>query len=450
MTYCLLALLLLAPQQRRPAQEDPDDQQKQVKTLVAQILRLAASEPAVYGVDTRIRTAEVLTAKYPPMAREVLQDARAELTGITALDEQDRARVRLVRSFAPLDLEEAERLAGSFRHGTDRDYVAESYDQLFQFFEKSPEDARRMIHHGLAAGAFRMVSASLQLEEWKTKNPEAATGLFAEMLGAFPVESPHAEDVAYLLDQTKKIVRLSRPLAVQAIDKALSASTSESLRLPASDDTKSGRKATSEKLLRQIASILNSLDPGLLERYKEQRKELDLPPLPKDPPAKQEQKADDNTPDLSGFAYSEALSRARKLEDPGNVAGSLIELSRREDFTAQQRTSIALEALSVTAKLPVLEDRLFGLAMISRDFARRGESAHAAFAAQLLSETFTKVCDCPTATCTLGKEKFDCMQNVEDFAEYLDEFKISPESMNLQNISLEARLLVLKLHARLK
>jgi hypothetical protein len=435
-TYYLLALLLFAP---------APSERKQVDALVTQILRLGASEPAVYGVDTRMRAAEVLTAKYPQLAREVLHDAQAELSGIAVPAEREHMRVRLVRALAPVDLQEAERLTQSFPHGTDGDYVAEAYDQLNLYFEKHPDDALRMIHHGLAAGAFRMTSASRQLEDWRAKDPEAATGLFAEMLGAFPVESPHSEDVFYLLDQTTKILKLNRALSVQAIDKALSAATSESLRIPAADD----KQATRERLLRDIASVLNSLDPGLLERYKEQRKELDVPPLAEKPPPKQDKKPDNVEPDLSGLPYAEALTRARKLADPSDRAGALIDISRREELTAQQRTSVALEALSASAKLPVLDDRLFALAMISRDFARRGEPANAALAAQLLSETFTKVCDCSSATCTHDKVKFDCMQNVEDFAEYLDEFKISPESMNLQNISLEARLLVLKLYALL-
>lgn len=392
-----------------------------------------------------MRTAEVLAAKYPRIAREALHDAQAELSGIAVPAEQERMRVRLVRALAPLDLEEAERLTQSFRHGTDRDYVAEAYDQLYLFFEKNPEAALRMIHHGLAAGAFRMTSASRKLEDWKTKDPEAATGLFVEMLGAFPVESPHSADVLYLLDQTKQVLKLNRALSIQAIDKALSAATSESLRIPVGDD----KQAIRERLLRNIASVLNSLDQGLLQRYKEQRKELDLAALAEKPPPKEDKKPDDVEPDLSGFTYAEALARARKLEDLSARASALIDISRREELTAQQRSSVALEALSTTAKLPQLDDRLFGLAMISRDFARRGEPANAALAAQLLSDNFSKVCDCPSATCTHGEQKFDCMQNVEDFAEYLDEFKISPESMNLQNISLEARLLVLKLHTLL-
>lgn len=433
MTTYLLALLLFAP---------APSERKQVDALVTQIARLAASEPAVYGVDTRLRTAEVLTAKYSALAREVLHDAQAELSGIAVPAEREHMRVRLVRALAPLDLEEAERVTQSFPHGTDQDYLAQAYDQLNLYFEKHPVDALRMIHHGLAAGAFRMTSASRQLEDWKTKDPEAATALFAEMLGAFPLESPHSEDLFYLLDQTKQMLKLNRALSVQAIDKALSAATSDSLRTPAADD----KQAIRERLLREIAAVLNSLDPGLLERYKEQRKELDLPPLAEKPPPKEDKKPDNVEPDLSGLPYAEALTRARKLEDLSDRAGAMIELSRREELTAQQRTSVALEALSTSAKLPALDDRLFALAMISRDFARRGEPANAALAARLLSETFSKVCDCPSATCKQGDVKFDCMQNVEDFAEYLDEFKISPESMNLQNISLEARLLVLKLH----
>ena len=42
-------------------------------------------------------------------------------------------------------------------------------------------------------------------------------------------------------------------------------------------------------------------------------------------------------------------------------------------------------------------------------------------------------------------EEYDCLSSLQDFAEYLEEFKITPESMGLSNISLDARLLVLKL-----
>jgi hypothetical protein len=152
---------------------------------------------------------------------------------------------------------------------------------------------------------------------------------------------------------------------------------------------------------------------------------------------------------LSGFTYSEALARARKLDNLLARTGALIDISRREELTAQQRTSVSSEALSTAGKLPLSGDRLFAMAMISRDFARRNDLANAGFAAQLLSETYAKVCECHAANCKHGDEDFDCMQDVEDFAEYLEEFKIPAEAMSLDNISLQARLLVLKLHALL-
>jgi len=203
-------------------------------------------------------------------------------------------------------------------------------------------------------------------------------------------------------------------------------------------------------MFREIAALLGSIDPALLKRYKDARKELDLPVQPEKEEKAKEEKKDDEEPDLSPFPYSEALARARKLENPTARTVALITISRREELTAQQRASVATEALSAANKMPVSGDRLFGLAMISRDFARRGELANAGLAAQLLLETYNKVCGCAAATCQQADEKFDCMQNVEDFAEYLDEFKISADALSLDNISLQARLLVLKLHALLK
>src|SRR5579863_1202854 len=97
---------------------------KQVTSLVAQIRRLAASEPVVYGIDTRLKAADALTGKYPKVAKELLRDAQAALGGVTAPAEQDGLRVGIVKRMAPLDLGEAERLIGSIRRGGDDDYVA--------------------------------------------------------------------------------------------------------------------------------------------------------------------------------------------------------------------------------------------------------------------------------------------------------------------------------------
>src|ERR1700687_5224102 len=126
MATLVLALLLFAPQQPERSAE-----QKQVEVLIAQIRRLAASEPAIYGVDTRLRTAEAVAGKYPKLARELLHDAEAEVRGVNLQDERDHIRIRIIHAFAPLDLEEAERLAKSLRRGADQDYIAQAYDQIY-------------------------------------------------------------------------------------------------------------------------------------------------------------------------------------------------------------------------------------------------------------------------------------------------------------------------------
>ncbi len=425
----LLALLLLA---QHP---EPTAEQKQITALVSQIRRLAASEPAVFGIDTRLKTADALTARYPKIAKDLLRDAQAALSGVIVPNEQDGMRVRIVELMAPLDLEEAEHIIGSIRHGRDEDYVAQAYDKLVAYLARRHHDTREMISKGLQSGGFRSGSAAKLLEDSKAADPAVATSLFAEILGAFPTESPGERDVYYLLDCTKQTVGLSRPLAVEAIDKAISAALSDKL------------QTARPKMLREITALLNSIDPELLERYKTERKELNLANTTEETPKpEQEQKREDDLPDLSDLPYVEALSRVRKVADALIRTGALIEISRREDITAQQRSSVASEALSAASKLPIDESRLMALAMLSRDFARRNEPANAAFAAQLLSETYSKACDCQNATCEHGDDRFDCLELVQSFAEYLDEFKISPESMNLDNISLEARLLVLKLY----
>jgi hypothetical protein len=302
---------------------------------------------------------------------------------------------------------------------------------------KNHRDPRETISKGLAAGGFRSGSAEQMLQNLKTSDPAGAVELFSEILSAFPAQSANEQDFYYLLECTKAIEGLNRPLAVEAIDKALRAAVSQKMRV---------KPPEKQKMLRQIAAQLRSIDPELLERYKSENEELSSAISGPEIAKPEEERKADNTPNLSDLPYSDALSAAQKIEDPGEKTGALIEIYRREAISSQQRASVASEALSAAAAMPITNDRLTALAMISRDFARINQPASAGFAAQLLSETFTKACDCESASCERNGEKFDCLDLIGLFAEYLDEFKISPESMNLNNISLEARLLILKLY----
>ena len=157
------------------------------------------------------------------------------------------------------------------------------------------------------------------------------------------------------------------------------------------------------------------------------------------------EKSDDDGPDLTGVPYSAALERALALKNPMTRAGALIELSRREELTPRQQARVAADALSAVNQMPFGGDRLFGLSMLSRDFAKHGDLAKAALTAQMLSESYTKVCSCGSPVCEANGDKLECVDLVNDYAEYLDELHFTQESLGLNNISLEARLLILRL-----
>lgn len=426
----LLALPLLLFAQAQPA---ATAKQKQIDSLIAQIRRLAVSEPAVYGVDTRLRLGQALSVRYPKLALESYRDAADSLTGVPDPDDQERLRVRTVELLGRLDIGEGEQLIRSVRREHDHDYVAQAYDRLYLLLENRPADARRMVSKGLAAGAFRMVSAARLLESAASGgDANGAVRIYTEILAAFPGESPDAEDLSYLLHQTVLIAPLNRQVALEGALKALRAVPSLS-------------KDAQRRIFPAVSKLLADLDPELLERYRTEHAELtDLEPA--EEPKKKETT---DTPDLSNLPYPAALDAARAMPDPADRFISLLLISRRETVSSQQRASVATEALTAAAKMSVPEDRLLALAMVSRDFARNGELASAGLAAQVLLENYNKVCDCPTSTCGKDEKKVDCVDDVQQFAEYLDEFKVAPESMSLNNISLESRLLILKLRTLL-
>ena len=441
----LIPLLLF----QRTVAVDPrvPDKAKQAQNLIAQIQRLAASEPGAYGIDTRLLLVDAVHLKYPAVAKDMLRDSVGALSGVKDPARQNGLRVRIVERLAPFDLTEAEELARTLARVNGEDYPGTAYDSLCAFLEGHREEQRRMLTRGLAAGAFRMQHAVGELKHEIDSGSSSAQALFSEILSAFPASAPAEEDVFLLIDLAGDIRPVSQPLTLQAIDKALDAATSEKLQLKIDPDDKS-RKPRQEMLAR-ISKLIGSMDPEVAQRYRERLQELH-DEMPAQSP---------KTSELSGMGlggkpddapYADALESARKQDDLSRRVEALIDLSRREDITPQQRASVASEAVSAALKLPIGGDRLVALAMLSRDFARRNELESAAQAAQYLSDSYGKVCDCPDGYCEHNHEPFDCIDLVESFAEYLDEFKISSEAMALNNISLQSRLLVLKLKELLK
>jgi hypothetical protein len=202
-------------------------QQKPIEPLIGQIRRLAASEPVVFGIDTRLRAAKVLPASSSKLAAELLRDDESELAGVEDRGEQSALWVQIAAAWGRFDLEQAERAIQSLRRTEEHDYAAEAYDQLYLLFEQEPKQARRVISDGLKNGGFRMIGASRMLESYAASDRAAATALFSEMLTAFPSNSFFAPDILYLRDQIKLIIGVNRSLAQQATDIAVQASRSQ-------------------------------------------------------------------------------------------------------------------------------------------------------------------------------------------------------------------------------
>lgn len=359
------------------------------------ILRLAASEPVEYSIDTRLKLAEAIVQKYPDRAKRQLRDAEASLSGIQDAGVQNTWRVRLVGAFAPLDFEEADRLTRSIGSDRKNDRLAQGYDLLYANLRGRDQD--EFIVEAIRAGAFRLQCASQRLSALKVSSPPLATALLEALLHSFP-DSPDKRDIDYLEERANEMQAVDSETASRALKKVHSAA------------------AIAKK---QTAA----------------------------PKPEVKDDAEDQPPDFSKLPSADATERVPKLASAAARASAIIDLSRREGLTRQQQARLAAEALSAVGQMKLGEDRLIGLAMLSRDFAKRHEPASAALAAQMLSESFTKMCQCgPQCDAGHGPEpETDCVSLVNDFAEYLDEMNFTQESFGLNNISLEARLLILKL-----
>src|SRR5262249_17003982 len=223
----------------------------------------------------------------------------------------------------------------AFPRDRDMDFLAQAYDQIYL-----AHPSRDLIDKAFAAGAFRMVSASRLLEAPQPSDPEVASSLFSELAAAFPVENPGSEDILYLLRVAGYVAKWNRQLALEAIDKAVSAA-----------DGSDGPNRT--KLMSEVAGLLSSIDPQLLKRYQAPIKDLAL-----HQPDSEEKKDPEHDPaaasgKLQKLPFADAVEGARQIEEPLDRTFAFIELSRREELSPQQRSSLASEALTNAAKIPM-------------------------------------------------------------------------------------------------
>ncbi len=354
------------------------------KEILDRIEAIAASEPPVIAVDTRVRTAKILAAKQPGEARRLL----AEATSLTYSFTDPRTRGILFTSIweqlKPLDPQEAESLIAA-----------------------------------LPLSAYTSTALQVHLRDTIKQNPDRAAVEFTALIAAFP-SNPSAEDLRQLLDFVQMMGIYSPDLTRDALAKARAAFKDR--RFKASRADRSYIEDSIEALLSHSTrpDRPRAQDDGNYKR-----------------------------PDVKGMDAMEIVSLARKLE-PLPAIEILIDLiDDDKELPLPRRVAIAAEALELSQRLPVGDDRLAAQAILARQLYQYGDPLKAAAAAQLLADSFAKLYDCESAACIAIKLDDPPGDVIYSFAEYLSDHDLQPADLGLNHPSLNARMLLLDLEQSL-
>ncbi|MDX2151554.1 MAG: hypothetical protein SFV54_12525 [Bryobacteraceae bacterium] len=394
--------------------------------LLDDLERLAPAEAPVFGIDTRLRTAEIVLAKDALRARRLIDDSLAAIPVLTHQPTRAYFEQRAVRLLLRLDPVAARTLATLQPSG-------ETWDHLLrESLKASPEAAAAVAMEGLRLGAWPMDGLGELLD--KTLDEATSQSLCLQIAGAFP-DQPDIEGAEAMVNLLPRLLKRHRPAAEDAVQRLLAAA--ESRRFPKSfpspdwwrleHGSRSRPLEPREMVLYRLVSTLRreapdffKANPGRLARWAERLPEGTLK-HGRDEGSGEEQKAVEE-----------------KVE-------KMIERSREKDLPAPMRSAIASEALELTRRLKPGDDRLVAQAMLTRDAYLAGDEQRASRAARMLQETFSAVCRCDGPSCDSLEGREACAEMIEAFAEYLDEHRIQPEFLHIDHPSLQPRLLLLEL-----
>ena len=154
--------------------------------------------------------------------------------------------------------------------------------------------------------------------------------------------------------------------------------------------------------------------------------------------------------DLAQPVYGEtieaALERVRRREDgDASRALALVDIAMRRDATPGQRARIAGEAIDEAEREPILYSRLWVYEGLLPYLWQHGDRALAIKAGQAMAGTVARFCKCQDQACGSLPERSECLTAHQRVAEDLYNFEIAPEDLGLGDVSLRARVLVLKL-----
>lgn len=304
-------------------------------------------------------------------------------------------------------LDEAASLTYTFTDAHTRGIL---FTDIYRAYQPFARDAAEDLAAALPLNAFTAEALASHFRDTVKRHPEIAAQEYSTLLASFP-SNPTPEDVRQLLQFTRDLGRLSPDLANEGLAKV--------------------RAAMKDRRFRADPAVRRQLEAEAAGQ-----------PL-QDHTAKQK---DPELPSVEGLDDLEVVALARR-QPPRAAAEMLLNLLDDDKPLPPlpRRLAIAREALDLSEKLPLDEDRLVVQSMLTRRLYHYGDPTRAAAAARMLEESFAKLYDCESNACTAIRLQGNPGEPIADFAEYLLENNIRPADLGLRHPSLDARVLILDL-----
>jgi len=366
-------------------------------THLALVLAAALDSPRWKELLDRI---ESIAVSEPPV---IAVDKRIRAAKILADKQPDEAR-RL--------LTEATSLTYSFTDPPTRAILFTAiWDQLQTL---DPQEAESLIA-ALPLYAYTAGALQTHLRDTIRKDPEQAPAEFSTLIAAFP-RNPTPDDLDQLLDIIQHMGARAPELSRVALDKARAA-------------LKDRRFQSAPEVRGHFTTDIDALSSSSPRPKRERHQHGD----------------DARSPNVEGMNSMEIVSLARKLPPLPAIEILLDLIDDDKDLPLPRRVAIAYEALELTQRLKLGDDRLAAQAILARQLYQYGDPPKAAVAARLLAESFEKLYDCESAACVAIKLKESPGDLIYSFAEYLADRDLQPADLGLNHPSLNARMLLLDL-----
>jgi uncharacterized protein YecT (DUF1311 family) len=270
-----------------PSADRAHGREDRERALVRAVESLAAAEPLISAVDTRLEAARHWSSRYPSAARELLRNAQ---TAWAAMRDEMAAGwlgCRLVEAMLVVRPEDAETFAlglpvrGSKTAGND--FKGQAFERIVtHWLNRDRKRTISAIRSGLRSGALRNRYAGAVILQLTRDEPAEARALYAELLAAFGRAAEiDWRDVQFLLECTRGMVGVDNVQTMQGVDAMLRAIERPSFNSATARSKRdqwqafAGRPGKDQVLLEdgrevalvQIAGLLSSIGPAAMRQY---------------------------------------------------------------------------------------------------------------------------------------------------------------------------------------